>query len=638
MLKEQSNVDRHHPELCNVSEMTSPSWLLSASQQASSRPLSALGSGGSARHNRTGSHQGRPNESSATSPSFSGSSATHRHHYDDFVNNNNNNKTDLNNHDISATIVGLGRSTSPLELASNKSGAKIDRLESMGGYNISRSEPRPFNLNEPPMANRSAGLLCLDPVPLFVAQSSICWYVLSIGLSCYLFDLILRKWRRSKSSIQLLDVRLDAEGNLIELILSNNHKRFSQWLPGQFVYLNCPQLATNEWHPFTISSMDNRSRQFTLHIKTGGDWTRKLREKLKSRQLESNINSSMSSMNSTCCYSILPNLDCYNRMGQLQVECTKVVQIELNNANYNADYSPSVEQQEYFCCDQNNKNGSRDLLDRRLHSVICRPPDQSRGPTRERESVKLNLYIDGPFHSPFERLLEQQVSVCIANGVGWTAFSSTFQCITNNYSYQTRKDEAAKSQAWWWKWRNFAVSNPTDGPQQQQQARMIRKLSDTKLHIMVIVTSIEQLRPFYELAQNYFNRIQDECQLSGAADPLNPVREITAFITRSTKEDDSVRKFCEQEKLFLFNSNQHQHNQMIRVNEVFTIEFGKPQFDRFLSAFNAIYPDRQKVSVYCCGSYHVKKTVKDICQHLNKASKSSDRRRWPVYSYHEENF
>lgn len=597
VLKEQSNVERHHPELCNISGMTSfasmnsiramtiqqleasseqtntvtwPRQTLS-SRQSTRPPLSAFPTlatsvSGSV-PNRTTAHQGHPNKSSAISSSAS-TSATHQHYHNNFVNNN---KTDLSNHYSADNIIQVRRSASPLQAANNNNkigGNQIDK-----SYNMSELV-KGFDLNEPTRDR----LLCLDLAPIFVAQSSICWYVLSIGLSCYLFDLILRKWRRSKSSIQLLDVRLDGEGNLIELILSNNHKRFSQWLPGQFVYLNCPQLAAFEWHPFTISSMDNRTRQFTLHIKTGGDWTKKLREKLELRQ--DNGKNSISAEIDGHCYSIsspvefkqsgatsypsinncnndfngplanfgritkcgsldmmspihigtvLPNLDCYNRTGKLKIQCTKVCQIESDNAY---DDNQSLEKQQYFYCKEGKIEND---LHERLRSVVCEQPRK-----HSLESDELNLYIDGPFHSPFERLLEQQVSVCIANGVGWTAFSSTFQFITNNYSHQVKKDASrtVASQAnsdWWWKWRDFAISKPTTNLEKmngQQQARIIRKLSGAKLHIMVIVTSIEQLRPFYELAKNYFNRIQDDCRASGAADSLNPIKEITAFITR----------------------------------------------------------------------------------------------------------
>lgn len=470
--------------------------------------------------------------------------------------------------------------------------------------------------------------MCLDEKPLFVAQSSICWYVLSIGLSCYLFDLILRKRRRSKSTIQLLEVHLDNEGNLIELVLSSNHKRFSYWLPGQFVYLNCPQIASYEWHPFTISSMDNKSRQFTLHIKTGGDWTKKLRQKLEycslydrtsaeqqqrylmssnvfksGSELEFNSNSSSRttlSFNSdsggniikfSSSYldldnPILPNFNCYDeKTGEPQIECTKVARI-IHNTSEEDRISRCF--QVDFMVDNNNGRDSTINQDQqqqqhrqKLYS-ICQRLDRERS-SKAYES--LNLFIDGPFHSPFERLLEQHVSVCIASGVGWTAFSSVFQCITNNLSLPSNVDQ---KKFWWTKWHNFATNTTTtDDPsivQSSSSSPKIRKLPKTKLHLMVIVTSIEQLKPFYHLALNYFKKIHQECQIE-ANSQVNPIKEITAFITRSSKHDETAKEFCRQENIHYLNDE----DQIVHVNDIFTIKFGKPCFESYLAEFNSMY-------------------------------------------------
>lgn len=439
--------------------------------------------------------------------------------------------------------------------------------------------------------------LCLDSQPSFVAQSSICWYVLTFGLSCYLLDLLLRKLRRSKSKIQLLDARSDGEGNLIELILSNNHKRFAQWLPGQFVYLNCPQIATYEWHPFTISSMDSKSNHFTLHIKTGGDWTKKLRQKLEPNRMDSmsTSSSSISSMlqrNQLTDREVaerlranilrsaklhldlpaLPDFECYNKTGHLQIQCTKVARIGAES-NHWSDKGRQDEEERCVRVEIDNGYSQLNEGQSEFHSHLHNPSVES--------DLGLDLFIDGPFHSPFERLLEQQVSVCIASGVGWTAFSSVFQCLTNSHPSwsDTPKD------CWWNQWRNFAINgqctatlesdNTSDSSsvtynsntytntnnnnnssnnnnnnnnnnhdiddrdsfhqssesKPYQISSKIRRLSNTKLHLMVIVTSIEQLRPFYKLALNYFNHIQNEYKTK-LMDQLNPIREITAFITR----------------------------------------------------------------------------------------------------------
>ncbi|KAK3288761.1 hypothetical protein CYMTET_3778 [Cymbomonas tetramitiformis] len=55
-------------------------------------------------------------------------------------------------------------------------------------------------------------------------------------------------------------------------------KRFS-YRPGQYLYLNCPQIAKHEWHPFTITSAPEEN-SVTVHIRTRGDWTGSLRKNL----------------------------------------------------------------------------------------------------------------------------------------------------------------------------------------------------------------------------------------------------------------------------------------------------------------------------------------------------------------------
>lgn len=384
---------------------------------------------------------------------------------------------------------------------------------------------------------------CLDPRPLFVAQSSICWYVLSLGLSCYLMDLLIRKFRRSKSSIQLLDFRSDSDGNLIELILSSNHKRFAHWLPGQFVYLNCPQIAAYEWHPFTISSMDNHTRQFSLHIKTGGDWTRKLRNKLVGQNISHQNSISWPNEHKVdglnCCDkpaskimtwtsqagpttnafkpashlnyypSIVAISDCYNeKTGRLDVKCTKLVSLTAVDSPQEPPDSSTTGDRGHIVIHLDDDQSHWTPTDGCSYAPNCWSSASS-------DQIGLSLYIDGPFHSPFERLLEQQVSICIANGVGWTAFSSIFHSLTNNSGSDRQSDQ------WWTKWRhNRAGCSPE-----------VTSLNQSKLHLMLIVTNIEQLKPFYHLGVSFFEHIKRSYSI-GVEDPLNPIKEITAFLTR----------------------------------------------------------------------------------------------------------
>lgn len=44
------------------------------------------------------------------------------------------------------------------------------------------------------------------------------------------------------------------------------------YIPGQYLFLNCPYIAKNEWHPFTITSAPDEDF-VSVHINIVGNWT-----------------------------------------------------------------------------------------------------------------------------------------------------------------------------------------------------------------------------------------------------------------------------------------------------------------------------------------------------------------------------
>nr|XP_053626979.1 NADPH oxidase 5-like [Cherax quadricarinatus] len=48
--------------------------------------------------------------------------------------------------------------------------------------------------------------------------------------------------------------------------------------PGEYVFLNIPSIARYEWHPFTISSAPEQEDVFTVHIRSVGEWTKRVYE------------------------------------------------------------------------------------------------------------------------------------------------------------------------------------------------------------------------------------------------------------------------------------------------------------------------------------------------------------------------
>ncbi|KAF0132371.1 MAG: oxidoreductase flavocytochrome subunit [Xanthobacteraceae bacterium] len=52
--------------------------------------------------------------------------------------------------------------------------------------------------------------------------------------------------------------------------------RAMRWRPGQFAFIRAPEVGLSEPHPFTISSAPRPDGTITLHIRSLGDWTRRL--------------------------------------------------------------------------------------------------------------------------------------------------------------------------------------------------------------------------------------------------------------------------------------------------------------------------------------------------------------------------
>jgi predicted ferric reductase len=66
------------------------------------------------------------------------------------------------------------------------------------------------------------------------------------------------------------------------LFLTFKANRMISIQPGQYVLLQCENLSTLEWHPFTVIDfvVEPKRTNFTLAISNRGDWTSELYEKV----------------------------------------------------------------------------------------------------------------------------------------------------------------------------------------------------------------------------------------------------------------------------------------------------------------------------------------------------------------------
>ena len=112
------------------------------------------------------------------------------------------------------------------------------------------------------------------------------WIWPSIALTVYFLDLIVRYFKRFFTRIKTVSMELPTK-NAIFLTFKVNENISLQ--PGQFILLQCENLSTLEWHPFTITDfvVEPKRTVFTLAISVRGDWTTELFQKILNLKLHS---------------------------------------------------------------------------------------------------------------------------------------------------------------------------------------------------------------------------------------------------------------------------------------------------------------------------------------------------------------
>eukprot|EP01117_Protostelium_nocturnum_P001987 TRINITY_DN12638_c0_g1_i1.p1 TRINITY_DN12638_c0_g1~~TRINITY_DN12638_c0_g1_i1.p1 ORF type:complete len:681 (+),score=210.59 TRINITY_DN12638_c0_g1_i1:139-2181(+) len=93
------------------------------------------------------------------------------------------------------------------------------------------------------------------------------WYWIVGPVFLYIIERIIRLVRGNQETI--LQCAVGHPSKVIELQLKKS--RFN-YKPGQYLFLNCPYIAGQEWHPFTITSAPEESF-ISVHIRVVGDWT-----------------------------------------------------------------------------------------------------------------------------------------------------------------------------------------------------------------------------------------------------------------------------------------------------------------------------------------------------------------------------
>jgi len=110
------------------------------------------------------------------------------------------------------------------------------------------------------------GILCFHGASALLEKPTFwCWFI-GPG-TFYAIERTIRVLRGNQDTI--LQLAVAHPSKVLELQLK---KSTFNYKPGQYLFLNCPYIASHEWHPFTISSAPEEDF-VSVHIRVVGDWT-----------------------------------------------------------------------------------------------------------------------------------------------------------------------------------------------------------------------------------------------------------------------------------------------------------------------------------------------------------------------------
>ncbi|CAB1323595.1 unnamed protein product [Coregonus sp. 'balchen'] len=177
--------------------------------------------------------------------------------------------------------------------------------------------------------------------------------------------------------------------------------QFFHFKPGDYIYINIPDIAKYEWHPFTISNT------LWLHIRSMGQWTNRLYE--------------------------------YFRQPDSQVVSTKRLSASLRDRRHQR----RAQEELFKCANCNGTVASNE--DDAIELTLYRQNGSKLSENHRFCNVK--CFVDGPYGTPTRQIFASEHAVLIGAGIGITPFASILQSIM--YHYRMRKQNCPNCSYSW---------------------------------------------------------------------------------------------------------------------------------------------------------------------------------------------
>ncbi|CAL8323041.1 NADPH oxidase 5 [Gadus morhua] len=232
---------------------------------------------------------------------------------------------------------------------------------------------------------------------------------------------------------------------------------FFTFKPGDYLYINIPDIATYEWHPFTISSAPEQSDTLWLHIRSMGQWTNRLFEFFRQPEtLASSPKRLATSLRNKRQLVQTQEQNFWATVSNGTVATNEDEAVELTMyrqrssgaaASTVAEVPPGVQ----AAPGEEGAKGEETLTQDQLDHV-----EKGEGPHLREIPAKLGdnhqlcnikCYVDGPYGTPTRQIFASEHAVLIGAGIGITPFASILQSIM--YRYRRRKQNCPNCSYSW---------------------------------------------------------------------------------------------------------------------------------------------------------------------------------------------
>ncbi|XP_031163721.2 NADPH oxidase 5 [Sander lucioperca] len=217
---------------------------------------------------------------------------------------------------------------------------------------------------------------------------------------------------------------------------------FFHFKPGDYVYVNIPEIAKYEWHPFTISSPPEQSDSLWLHIRSMGQWTNRLyeyfrqpeREELSPKRLAASLRNRRELTRAQ--EELFSFTNCNGAVASNENDAVELMMYRQNG-------SPAPPTSE-------SPSPAETLPDG------LEPAERGEAPPIREVSAKfgenhrfcnIKCYVDGPYGTPTRQIFTSEHAVLIGAGIGITPFASILQSIM--YRYRMRKQNCPNCNYSW---------------------------------------------------------------------------------------------------------------------------------------------------------------------------------------------